>query len=543
MKLRTLRAKLFGKKSAKVIASVITTAAILATTTSAVFAGYTPDDRPVFDWNNPAQQVGSTTGPVFNSFINTPYYGDERAFFDAASSDNATATGAFKDNLTVPTSGSKEVTLRMYVHNNANQSLNGDGVTGKSVAKDTSVHITLPTATDTALRARAYINSSNASPTEVTDTADLTSNSAFSISYVPGSAVIYNGAHTGGLKLSDNIVTSGDKIGYKDMDGNFPGCFNYQATIEIKVKVNTPTQTVTKQVRKAGATTWGKTATVNVGDKENWLIGYQNTGAVNQDHVAVWDQLPPHLKVVPGSVKWIYVGTDGSTQSPVQSDTDLFKTWDDFGTWNQNGGFYLSYDTTALDDFTACTVTSTNIVNAHSTQQPNNITSSADVTINKQNCTPPPTPTYTCDLFSIVPGDNDKRTVTVSAFKTTQSTTAPFKNVVIDWGDKTTPLTTDKAVGKTHTYTVAGTYKLTATAHFTVNGQDVTSTGTSCTQTVTYTTPGTPPVTPPTTTTPSAPTTLVNTGAGSVLGIFAAAMVVATIAHRFFIGRRLSRES
>src|SRR5476651_585071 len=95
MNLRNLRAKLIGTKRAKVIAGIITIAAVL-TTTGTAFAGWTPD-RPVFDWNNPAQQVGSTTGPVFNSFINTPFYGDERTFFDAGRTDQITTSSGFKD--------------------------------------------------------------------------------------------------------------------------------------------------------------------------------------------------------------------------------------------------------------------------------------------------------------------------------------------------------------------------------------------------------------------------------------------------------------
>lgn len=59
-------------------------------------------------------------------------------------------------------------------------------------------------------------------------------------------------------------------------------------------------------------------------------------------------------------------------------------------------------------------------------------------------------------------------------------------------------------------------------------------------------TPPKPPVTPPTTpstpATPGAPTTLVNTGAGSVAGIFAAATIAGIAAYRFVLGRRLSRQ-
>lgn len=54
-----------------------------------------------------------------------------------------------------------------------------------------------------------------------------------------------------------------------------------------------------------------------------------------------------------------------------------------------------------------------------------------------------------------------------------------------------------------------------------------------------------PPVTPPTTTTTTPtpqPTALVNTGAGSVIGIFAAATAAGAAAYRFVLGRRLSRQ-
>ncbi len=58
--------------------------------------------------------------------------------------------------------------------------------------------------------------------------------------------------------------------------------------------------------------------------------------------------------------------------------------------------------------------------------------------------------------------------------------------------------------------------------------------------------PSTPPVTPPTTTTttPStpAPTQLVNTGPGSVIGIFAATVALGAAGYRFILGRRLSRQ-
>lgn len=54
--------------------------------------------------------------------------------------------------------------------------------------------------------------------------------------------------------------------------------------------------------------------------------------------------------------------------------------------------------------------------------------------------------------------------------------------------------------------------------------------------------PVTPPVTPPTTPTQPKPTTLVNTGAGDVAGLFAVVAVAGAFAHRLFVSRRLSRQ-
>src|SRR3989344_3022403 len=110
MKLSKLFSKLHlpTRKTKLFVGLIVATAGAPGTV---VFAGWSPN-RPVFDYNNTADRVGSLTGPVFNSFINTPFYGDERAFFDASRTDQASQPNAFKDVLAYPTQGSKEVILR-----------------------------------------------------------------------------------------------------------------------------------------------------------------------------------------------------------------------------------------------------------------------------------------------------------------------------------------------------------------------------------------------------------------------------------------------
>lgn len=332
------------------------------------------------DPNNIATQngrCGSMNGPVFNSFINTPSYGDERAFFDGRRSDMATNTNA--DQINDVTNGSKEVILRTYVHNNANQTTNASG---KGIAKDAKVRVALPTATEQVLRARSYISASNA--TTVEDTADMLGTKKFSVSYVPGSAKLLRGAAS--YALSDNIVTTGAPIGYNTMDGNLPGCFEYAALVEIKVKINvqtTPDLQLTKQVKKSGVTEWGKETSVKPGDKIQWLLGTKNIGDVTLDQVKARDVLPPHLTVVPGSVK-VYNGNDVS----VQNDAPLFGGGLILGTYPTGGIKYISFETTAKDDFEGCSVRLRNLAYASSQQTPTEVTDDSVVNITKDNCKP-----------------------------------------------------------------------------------------------------------------------------------------------------------
>jgi PKD repeat protein len=171
-----------------------------------------------------------------------------------------------------------------------------------------------------------------------------------------------------------------------------------------------------------------------------------------------------------------------------------------------------------------------------------------------------PQAVYTCDAFTATVGDNN-RTITVASFNTTATNGAVFTGADINWGDNSAVTSTATPVGQTHVYAADGTYTVEAVAHFNVNGQDVTAGGANCqttvtisTQTCTSTQTGTYPncVTPtcttgqtgtyPTCTTPTtpAPTVLVNTGAGNVIGLFAGVSIVGTLGYRWFLSRKLS---
>ncbi|MBC7708090.1 hypothetical protein H7Y63_02620 [Polaromonas sp.] len=166
---------------------------------------------------------------------------------------------------------------------------------------------------------------------------------------------------------------------------------------------------------------------------------------------------------------------------------------------------------------------------------------------------PPPAPVVkaTCDMFRIETADD--RTIRVSQFKYT-ATNATFKNVVLNWdagktNDSSAAITdAAKVVGTTHKYNADGTYVVTATVYFsTAANPNLASSVENCTQQVTFKAKTPPVVTttpevPATPVTPVAlarPTTLVNTGAGSMIAIFGLTSIVAAGSYRWMLGRRL----
>lgn len=199
---------------------------------------YDPSAADCRDLNNPASdhgRCGPTDGPVFNSFVNTPSYGDERAFFDARRSD-LTASGSYDNILQNVLDGSKLVIMRVYVNNDANEYFGH-----KTAAQGTRVRVALPAGAGSALRARAYVIADNASPHLVEDTVDLTDGREFIVEYVPGSAKIYSGDDQ--AMVSDDIVTRGALITNVGVEGLFAAGFERDAVVQFQVRVRAVRET------------------------------------------------------------------------------------------------------------------------------------------------------------------------------------------------------------------------------------------------------------------------------------------------------------
>jgi len=356
-------------------------------------------DRPTLTLNG--DHTPGMDHVQFDSIVNNPNYGDERTFFDAKDS-SVTTAGGYTDDTTVHPG--EIVTLRTYVHNNADPSLNGTNLDGPGVAHNTKVSIQLPTGTADSLRATSIISASNATPGSVFDTTDFQAGGApFGMTYVPGSAVQYTHAVPSGLKLSDSIVSGGALIGDAQADGNIPGCFAYDSFVTIQVKINGPSLSFTKQVAPAGSTTFASSVNANVGDTDGWLLTVKNTSNVTVSNPTIKDQMPAHLKLVPGSVTYI---SSTFPNGETMADGPLFANGQNIQDMLPGAVIYIKYRTTVNNDFAAtdCTPTVTNnaVISATGIQP---IYAKASLTVAHQctPVTPPVTPPTTPPSTSSLP--------------------------------------------------------------------------------------------------------------------------------------------
>ncbi|MGB3023842.1 MAG: hypothetical protein WBB39_03490 [Candidatus Saccharimonadales bacterium] len=274
----------------------VAAALVVATATAALTFAWGPN-RATFTIENPAPYI------TFNSITNNPNIGDERNFVGIR--ENGT-TGLWQDDQTVVPG--KEYVVRMYVHNNAAANLN-------LVAENVTAKFNLPTTTGKSIQVNGFLNSTNANPVEVYDHATFNSTQDFNLAVVPGSIKYYNNANGSGFTIPESIFTSnGAKLGYTQMDGNIPGCFQYAGYLTFVVKPQfapTANFTVSKQVRKAGVTGWNETVTVNPGDQVEYLITYDNISDVQQNNVVLKDTLPAGTTLVNGTT-YVANGTNPS---------------------------------------------------------------------------------------------------------------------------------------------------------------------------------------------------------------------------------------
>ncbi len=293
-------------------------------------------DRPTYTVNNPADHV------TFNSITDNPNIGDERNFVGIRESGT---NNLWSDDMAVQ--ADKTYTVRMFVHNNAATSLNASG---KGIAHDVTAKFNLPTTTAKSIQVNGFLSASNASPAEVYDHAVFSSDRDFNLAYVAGSLKYENNAGT--FSLPESIFTStGAKLGYDQMNGTLPGCFQYSGyvTFQVKPQVQQTTNfTLQKLVSKHGENKWVENYEAQPGEVVDFVLQYKNTGEVQHDNVTFRDTMPAGLSYVNGSTKY------GNNRNPsgIQASDDITGAGINVGSYTPGAAAWTIFSAKVADNDT-----------------------------------------------------------------------------------------------------------------------------------------------------------------------------------------------
>ena len=425
-------------------------------------------DRQTFTMASPSDHV------QFNSITDNPD-GDERNFVGVR---ETTAANVWKDDMTVQPG--KEYYVRMYVHNNAATSEN-------LVAQNVTAKVNLPTTTGKSVQVNGFVSASNVGANnkgdkghyaEVYDHATFNSPTDFNLAYVSGSLKYENNAFgPNGTPLPESIFTSaGAKLGYKTLDGNIPGCFQYSGYVTFKVKpqfAKTTNFTLTKEVSKHGENKWVENYQAQPGEVVDFMLVYKNTGEVRHDDVTFRDTLPTGLSYVANSNTW----SNARTQNvPVTTSNLTNGTGINVGSYLPGANAYTIFSAKVAEkEQLKCGVNS--LLNKGKVNTGGySVEDDATVTVNKE-CAP--VVKYTCDALGI-------KVLSRTEFQFTTKYSvqnATFKSVtytIKDASGKVVDTKTSGAEAYTYTQNTPGKYTVVAVVSFTVNGQTKTATSKAC---------------------------------------------------------------
>ena len=317
------------KRSPKLAALIAATAG--AVIVPAALLAWGPD-RPLYTMANPADHV------TFNSITDNPDQGDERSFV------RIREAGAGTYGQSISMQPGKEYEVSVFYHNNASTSLNDAAHNYAGIARNTTMEVQLPTDVKAGERAEitGIVSASNATPQSVWDTAYGSVSTDLDLRYESGSAKVFSKGAVNGMTLSDNILKDGGvKIGYSALDGNVPGCNDYEGWVVFRVKAVAPNFNVEKLVSKSGANAFAKSINVNAGDTVDYKIQYKNTGSTRQDNVVVKDKLPTGVTYVAGTSKMYASTTQGQWASI--SDNVVTSNGVNIGSYAPNGNAYVTF--------------------------------------------------------------------------------------------------------------------------------------------------------------------------------------------------------
>lgn len=340
--------KLFNTLTKKIVAAVAVMAAVAGIAGVAI-AGFGPD-RPTKAWS---PTVSGFDHVVFNSFTGVGNgIGDERDFARGGIIGNQANWADPVNN--VPDGA--EVEVKLYIHNNADSTLNDSGV---GVAKNVVVKVNVPTTSAQAQDITSTITADNASPKSIFDTLSLTGANGgfFELVPVSGSAKIFD-VNGNASAISDQLF-SGTGVNIGDQKG----CFQFRREITFRVKVKMPNYSISKQTKILGQGSWVENVTGSATDTYAWMVTFTNTGNTELKNVKIVDNIPANMTVVPGSVKLTNGNFPNGTVIPdaaIQNNGKQINT--DIGNYNPGINAFVTYRTT-ITDATKLTCGETSFVN------------------------------------------------------------------------------------------------------------------------------------------------------------------------------------
>lgn len=279
-----------------IVAALAVTGVVLAfSLKGAQAAGTFGPDRATIAWS---PTVTGFNHVQFDSFTGVPNgVGNEEDFLSGLQVGRDSAWS----NPVSSVAANSEVEGQIYIDNDADQSLNASGV---GVAQNVTVRVALPTGLAQTQNVSAYISASNASPQTVYDTMQITgANSGFfQLAEEAGSVQLHeqNGTVTTLTPAQEAALFSSTGVNLGSQDG----CTSFVQEITFKMNVQMPQYNLLKQVRLPGQTAndWQSSITATDGETLQWSIKFNNIGATELNDVAIVDQVPAGLTVVPGSV-------------------------------------------------------------------------------------------------------------------------------------------------------------------------------------------------------------------------------------------------
>lgn len=240
----------------------------------------------------------------------------------------------------------KTYIVRMYIHNNNPK---GEAMT----AKDVKAQFKLPRVISKTPEIYGFIDSSNANPTSYWDYVRFKSDRNFYLDYIEGSALFENNGigKNGGVKLSDDLVKGGVKVGYDQLDGNLPGCYKYAGYVSFEVKPVFEDSSIEKKVRKLGSKDWKKSVDASLGETVEYQIHYKNLNNSSVSGVVIRDSLPNNMVYVPGSTR-LY--TTKFPNGAINHENTLTTTGVNIGDFVPGGDAYIRFRATVIDKDLAC---------------------------------------------------------------------------------------------------------------------------------------------------------------------------------------------